>query len=181
MKILGRKGQGAMEYLMTYGWAILVVMIVGVVLWQLGVFQIGQTATVTTGWNKLQPLGQTVVYSAGATAASNTFSVTFNNVIGTAIRVNELNITEKISSTTCNPAVTVNGQSFPVLVATGLANGSATVTAGNTMLLSVTCPSAAKSKGDTYDMEVTIYFTAVTGGLSTNHVETGRIRGPVEA
>ena len=35
---LKNKGQGAMEYLMTYGWAILVVMIVGVVLWQLGVF-----------------------------------------------------------------------------------------------------------------------------------------------
>jgi hypothetical protein len=31
------KGQGAMDYMMTYGWAILVVLIVGIVLWQLGV------------------------------------------------------------------------------------------------------------------------------------------------
>jgi len=33
-----KTGQGAMEYLMTYGWAILVVIIVGVVLWQMGLF-----------------------------------------------------------------------------------------------------------------------------------------------
>ncbi len=33
-----RKGQTAMEYLMTYGWAIIIVIIVGVVLWRLNVF-----------------------------------------------------------------------------------------------------------------------------------------------
>jgi len=33
-----RKGQTAMEYLMTYGWAIIIVIIVGVVLWRLKVF-----------------------------------------------------------------------------------------------------------------------------------------------
>ena len=38
MKSLGKNAQGAMEYLMTYGWAILVVMIVGVVLWNIGIF-----------------------------------------------------------------------------------------------------------------------------------------------
>ena len=43
MKKIGYKGQGMMEYLITYGWAIMVVMIVGVVLWQLGVF--GDTST----------------------------------------------------------------------------------------------------------------------------------------
>ena len=45
-KLLGMRGQGAMEYLMTYGWAILVVMIVGIVMWQLGIFNMGGT-TVT--------------------------------------------------------------------------------------------------------------------------------------
>jgi uncharacterized protein (UPF0333 family) len=38
---MNSKGQGAMEYLMTYGWAILVVIIVGIVLWQSGVFGTG--------------------------------------------------------------------------------------------------------------------------------------------
>ena len=35
-----RKAQGAIEYLMTYGWAILVVIIVGIILWQSGVFNL---------------------------------------------------------------------------------------------------------------------------------------------
>jgi len=39
------KGQGAMEILLTYGWAILVVIIVGVVLWQMGIFNPGEYTT----------------------------------------------------------------------------------------------------------------------------------------
>lgn len=35
---LGLRGQAALEYLMTYGWAILVVLIIGVAMWQMGVF-----------------------------------------------------------------------------------------------------------------------------------------------
>jgi len=33
--------QRAIEYLATYGWAVLVVIIVGVVLWQMGIFEAG--------------------------------------------------------------------------------------------------------------------------------------------
>jgi len=36
----GRKGQAAMEYLMTYGWAILIVIIVVAALWAMGVFTV---------------------------------------------------------------------------------------------------------------------------------------------
>ena len=36
--MMNKKGQGAMEYLMTYGWAIIIVIIVGVALWRLGIF-----------------------------------------------------------------------------------------------------------------------------------------------
>ena len=37
-----RKGQAAMEYLMTYGWAILIVIVVVAALYAMGVFRIGQ-------------------------------------------------------------------------------------------------------------------------------------------
>ena len=52
-----------MEYLMTYGWAILVVMIVGVVLWYLGIFG-GGTGGVNTasGFAKLRPLEPSISY-----------------------------------------------------------------------------------------------------------------------
>jgi len=48
-----KKGQGAMEYLMTYGWAILVVLIVGIVLWKTGLF--GTSATGQSGFDVLVP------------------------------------------------------------------------------------------------------------------------------
>ena len=52
-----------MEYLMTYGWAILVVMIVGIVMWQLGIFNMGGTTLTSTGFAKIKP--QLVLLSAG--------------------------------------------------------------------------------------------------------------------
>jgi hypothetical protein len=45
-----------MEYLMTYGWAILVVIIVGVVLWQMGIFNpSGGTAPGFSGFGSVRP------------------------------------------------------------------------------------------------------------------------------
>ncbi len=40
---LGRRGQSSIEFLMTYGWAILIIMIVMIVAWQWGFFSIGET------------------------------------------------------------------------------------------------------------------------------------------
>ncbi len=49
MKFANKKAQSAMEYLMTYGWAILIVIIVAAALYALGVFNpatfTGRTAT----------------------------------------------------------------------------------------------------------------------------------------
>lgn len=50
----GNKGQGALEYLLTYGWAILVVIIVGLVLWRSGVF--GTSSTGASGFDVLKPV-----------------------------------------------------------------------------------------------------------------------------
>ncbi|HEX55264.1 MAG TPA: hypothetical protein ENF49_03960, partial [Candidatus Altiarchaeales archaeon] len=64
---IGNKGQGAMEYLMTYGWAILVVMIVGVVLWQLGIFGGGPGAVNTAhGFSKIKVLEPSIKFDATA-------------------------------------------------------------------------------------------------------------------
>jgi hypothetical protein len=54
--MMHKKGQGAMEYLMTYGWAILVVIIVGVVLWQMGIFNpSGAAAPGMSGFTTVKP------------------------------------------------------------------------------------------------------------------------------
>jgi hypothetical protein len=83
-----------MEYLMTYGWAILVVMVAGVALWQLGIFNMGGSVLPTAnGFNELKPILQTckgfVVYS-GTTKRYGGFTCHFANVVDTGKRVKYL-------------------------------------------------------------------------------------------
>jgi hypothetical protein len=80
-----------MEYLMTYGWAILVIMTVGVSMWRLGVFNMGSTAASSSGFEALKPLlptckGGTTILESGAKG----FSCQFMNTAGTNIRVRDL-------------------------------------------------------------------------------------------
>jgi len=173
MKILGRKGQGAMEYLMTYGWAILVVMIVGVVLWQLGVFTVGSNSVVTTGWAKLQPLSASIAYKAGGS-----YETTLTNTVGTSIKVTALNLTEKLVAAPCNTVV-CNGVTFVNAGGTPVVGANTSVKAGDGFEITANCPS--KNEGDPFDLQVTVDYTAVMGGINTNHRETGHIKGPCEA
>ena len=174
MKYLGNKGQGAMEYLMTYGWAILVVMIVGVVLWQLGVFNVGQGNLVTTGFVKMQPLTPSIAYR------NQSFRGSFTNALGTTIRLYSVNLTESIAGTALCPLAsqTVSADG------TGTNNLSATlfpsIKAGGTFtIVNPGCP--VKADGESFDLVVVIGYTATMGGISTNHTDTGHIKGQGEA
>jgi len=65
MKPTARRGQGAMEYLMTYGWAILILMVVGIIMWQMGVFNVGGSSPPrVTGTNYQRPIDATVFIRA---------------------------------------------------------------------------------------------------------------------
>lgn len=81
-----KKGQSAMEYLMTYGWAILIVIIVAAVLFSLGVFNpstFQQTAAVGfSGFNV--PAGGFQVSSA-----TGTLTMQITNGVGSQITVTE--------------------------------------------------------------------------------------------
>jgi hypothetical protein len=180
MKQMKNKGQGAMEYLMTYGWAILVVMIVGVVLWQLGVFNVGQGNVVTTGWSKLQPISASIALKAN----DATFESTFQNTIGTSIRITSVDMEDSVAPVNCT-GISIKG----TLGTPGATEGDPTtwatpvsVKAGDGFELTATCgDGTTREEGDPYDAQITIVYTAVMGGVSTDHTETGHIRGPAEA
>jgi len=147
-----------MEYLMTYGWAILVVMIVGVVLWQLGVFNVGQGNLVTTGFVKMQPLTPSIAYR------DRNFTGSFTNALGTTVRLGNITINETIMGQPCTVSPLLNGTS---------------VKAGGTFTVNAVCPS--KADGESYDLVVTIPYAATMGGITTNHTDTGHIKGQGEA
>ncbi|MBD3261529.1 MAG: hypothetical protein GF334_07595 [Candidatus Altiarchaeales archaeon] len=50
------RGQAALEYLMTYGWAVLVIMIIGVAIWQMGLLESGPAVAGSRGFSSLVPI-----------------------------------------------------------------------------------------------------------------------------
>ena len=158
--MLGNKGQGAMEYLMTYGWAILVVMIVGIVMWQLGIFNMGSTTTTASGFSKIKPQ-----LAAIALGADGVFQGVFTNGAGTRIGI----------TTTGIHLVEASGSSADATLVDGWVNGF--VAAGDNFQITAAALGQGQA-GDVYDMEVVLDYTVTIGGITTTHTETGRLRGP---
>ncbi len=102
-----RKGQAALEYLVTYGWAILAIVIIAAVLWYLGVFNPGKYAggKQNGGFSTLQVIDY--VTTPGSTTGY--LNVTFGNAAGTTINT----ITATVGSTalTCDPNSNVGANS----------------------------------------------------------------------
>ena len=79
-----KKGQGAFEYMMSYGWAVLVIVVLAVVLWNLGVFNPSQ-ATQATGFSVIRPVAWNF-QGAGFGGSNNLYvsnaTVAFSNIAG---------------------------------------------------------------------------------------------------
>ena len=53
------RSQGALEYLMNYGWAIIVVMIVGGSMWQMGIISLSHDKVVVEGFEDIKTISHT--------------------------------------------------------------------------------------------------------------------------
>ncbi len=99
-----RRGQGALEYLMTYGWAILVVMVVGITMWHLGMFNMGSAIPPTsTGFSVMKPLLPTCKMADdvfGYPVAENGFSCQFVNNAPLDVRFKDVNV--KVNDVYCS-------------------------------------------------------------------------------
>lgn len=72
------KAQGAFEYMISYGWAILIVVVLGILLFSLGVFNPSQTPT-ASGFVYLKPISWS--FQGGELDASNV-TLAFENIAG---------------------------------------------------------------------------------------------------
>jgi hypothetical protein len=85
-----------MEYLMTYGWAIFVVMAVGAGMWRMGILGPGNAmAPSSTGFEALKPVLSTceVRQSIWDPASYNGFTCQFLNSAGIKINLRDVNVT----------------------------------------------------------------------------------------
>jgi len=155
---IGDKGQGAMEYLMTYGWAILVVMIVGVVLWQLGVFGgAGGGVNRGTGFTTIKPFDRSIFLDA----TNNNLSATFTNAAGTPVTIT---------------SITTTGCTSPLLDGAAVANKN--LAGGDTTRFS--CTTSGISAGDTFTVTLDIVYTESVAGTTLTHTDSGRLTGTAE-
>lgn len=141
-----RKGQAALEYLVTYGWAILAIVIIAAVLWYLGVFNPGKYAAgkQSGGYSTLSVIDYTTISGSG----SGQLTLTLGNAAGSTINY----ITASVGATplACTPSTNV------------AANAKFTCTASTLTL----------STGDQINVEVG-YIQAISG---LAHNETGFVR-----
>lgn len=100
-----RKGQAALEYLVTYGWAILAIVIIAAVLWYLGVFNPAQYSNPggkqCGGFSTVQCVDYTAV-------APSTISIVFGNAAGSNLQ----NVYATIAGVAvfCSSSVGMQGQ-----------------------------------------------------------------------
>jgi hypothetical protein len=162
-----KKAQSAMEYLMTYGWAILIVIIVAAALYALGIFNPATyTGRVPTGFTTLGTPTDWDVASDGA------FSIILNNRLANQITVYSITATLGTVSDTYN-TYNCTIDSYLMIAPGGTSDVSVICTGPNPYSLDLGTPTT----GTTYSVSVSMLYNA--GGL--NHTETGTVTGTVSS
>ena len=153
-----KKGQAALEYLMTYGWAILIVVIIGVALYAMGVFSPGRfTGKSYSGLSEFTVLDWKL--ADGGTNDSLTLIVTPR---GHTFNITSVSVT--VSGLTMSSTCSINPQ---------LANPDQKVT--------ISCYTNGTDigiAGATYTADVTISYTDVDTNVT--HTSTGKLKGTIE-
>jgi hypothetical protein len=149
-KILANKrSQSALEYMMTYGWAILIIVIVAAVLYSFGIFSPSSSISATiTGFSGLGSVQAQCIGNQGLT-------IQLGNSAGYTIQI-------------ANISVSASGKTVSVLEQTNIAQGESKV-----FYISNVCPSPSSR----YSLRVTVSYTEPGQVFSGPYTSTGTITG----
>ena len=143
------KSQSALEYLMTYGWAILVIVIVAAVLYSLGIFSPSSSLSTTiTGFSNL---GTVNAVCLGGTS----FTISMGDSIGYPINITQINLTSSSGKTTYSPNILIQPNSIQT----------------------VTVPSSLCSPGARYSVSAVISYLESGQILPGPYTSTGTVTG----
>ncbi len=109
---LTHRSQSALEYMMTYGWAILVIVIVAVILYSLGIFSPTPTGPSIFGFSGVQV--------SSAAISSDSVGLQLQNIVGNPVTIDSINATyngKTYSAFTCDNTVLAEGSSTTCFVA----------------------------------------------------------------
>jgi hypothetical protein len=148
-----KKGQTALEYLITYGWAILIILVVLAVLWYYDVFNPGKWAGETRYCPAdFEMLGATL---SGAGSVNGTLTLVLGNKVGNQITLNTITVAGDLTGT--------------------VSPGSTLGPGGQTSAIAITVADmTGYSAGDLVQMTATVAFT--DNQLSLNDTEPCDVR-----
>jgi uncharacterized protein (UPF0333 family) len=192
---MNSKGQSAMEYLMTYGWAILVIMVVGIAMWNLGIFNMGSSTVSATGFGKIKPQLAATGYSS-----EGKFTIVLTNTVGTRIVLSEVGITDHLGNTMgCGDSYGENSccaESIQIFLEKGfIANsGEIIIPPGENFPIIITaghesfegdpaCPDLAAPlgrPGNPYTVEFYLKYHVWLDDIIVENTVSGTIKGPLE-
>ena len=160
-----RKAQAAMEYLMTYGWAILIVIIVAAALYALGVFNPATwTGSRATGFANIGAPASGA-WKVSTAPAADQFTVVMRNNLPSRISVDPTSTTVIIGATACT-GVGVQGNT----------TGAQTVGIGGAFNITANC--GAQQAGSSYTATVQLSYDNLDTGL-TGFTESGTLTGTI--
>lgn len=164
------KAQSAMEYLMTYGWAILIVIIVAAALYALGVFNLGTVVGPTaTGFGGMGQPNDWALETGGD------FKITMaNNKIPSTVTIKTVTATLRGSGTsiTYNTSNCTGTETYLTL---GTGATTALETACTQAIVPYNLTFGSQSAGGTYSVELNILYN--TGGY--DKTDAGTVTGSV--
>lgn len=152
--IMTKKAQAALEYLMTYGWAILIIAIIAGALYYMNVFSSSCDSPISTGFSGVEILSNDFAFTS-----EGDLEIILTNAAAETVHI--LNVTVQ------------NGTSTDVANTTAL-----TLDAGTTITYTFSGLTSPGSKGSCYTEDVAIYYTR--GDLSTIFKSTGSLRHAVQ-
>lgn len=157
LRLTERKGQGAFEYIMNYGWAIIIILIIGIAMWYLGAFNIEQTSATFSGFSVIKPLMTTVILTPGGN-----FSGMFINGASYDIEITAIGITNE-DGKSCDIS---RGLDIDVP-----ATGEFIIMAENCTI------SGIHKDGDVFVLHVNISYNGIIGTAQISRTEYGKLRG----
>ena len=131
MKIFNRrKGQSATEYLMTYGWAILAIVVVAGVLWNMGLFGGGSCGNSVTGF-----AGTQISVEDWALTSAGVLTLNLRNAAGETLTLSSVTVGTDAATNTTSWDIGTGGA---VIAHTSAATGTAGDCYSKTLAISYT-------------------------------------------
>ena len=146
-----KRSQSALEYMMTYGWAILIIVIVAVILYSMGIFNPSSSVTSTiTGFSNF-------VVPTAICSPTGYLLITLGNAVGHYVEITNLTaISSSVPSQTIEPNITLSPNSQ------------------YTFAVPFVCPNSASTH---YSVKVNLEYIEPNGYLKGPYFSSGSVSG----